>query len=93
MEFLVSLEFNFPAPDRDKIVSDERAMTADLRRAGTLQRVWRDPARNANWSLWNVKDTDELHALFAALPAFPYLQNVKVHPLASHPSDPGVGAS
>ena len=93
MEFLVRLEFSFPDLDRDRIISDERAMTADLRRAGKLQRLWRDPARNGNWSLWNVKDADELHALFAALPAFPYLRNLKVHPLASHPVDPGVSAS
>jgi muconolactone D-isomerase len=92
LEFLVRLEFDFPDQGRDKIISDERAMATDLRRAGKLQRVWRDPARNGNWSLWNVKDPDELHALFAALPAFPYLRNLTVHPLAGHPADPGVRA-
>jgi muconolactone D-isomerase len=92
MEFLVRLEFSFPDTDKDKIVSAERAMAADLRRDGKLLRVWRDPARNGNWTLWNVKDTDEFHALFAALPAFPNFRNVTVYPLASHPADPGVRA-
>ncbi len=93
MEFLVSLEFSFPEAGRDEIISAERAMAADLRKQGKLLRVWRDPARNANWTLWNVRDADELHAIFVALPAFPYFQNLRVHPLANHPADPGVGAS
>lgn len=94
MEFLVSLDFHFPDHvNKDEIVTAERAMAADLRRDGKLLRVWRDPGRNANWTLWNVKDADELHAIFSALPAFPFFQKLQVHALASHPADPGVGGA
>ena len=89
MEFLVRLEINLPEAGRDKIISAERAMGADLKRDGKLVRVWRDPAQSGNWTLWNVRDADEFHALISALPAFPYFRNVKVYPLAGHPIDPG----
>jgi muconolactone D-isomerase len=93
MEFLVRHEFSFPDHvNRDKVISEERAMAADLGRDGKLERLWRDPLQKATWSIWNVNDTDELHSIFAALPAFPYFLNLTVHPLASHPADPGVRA-
>jgi muconolactone delta-isomerase len=47
MEFPVRLEISLPEANREKIISAERAMAADLRRDGKLLRVWRDPAQKA----------------------------------------------
>jgi muconolactone D-isomerase len=90
MEILVWLEFEFPDHvNRDEIVAEERTVATKLCRDGKLLRIWRDPLQKALWTLWKTKDLDELHSIFTALPMLPYFKTVKVHPLASHPIDPG----
>ena len=90
MEFLVQIEIIRPAANPqalDHLVPLETRRAEELAAAGLLRRLWRVPGRWANWGLWQVRDSDELHAALKSLPLFPYM-DVKVHPLGSHPSDP-----
>ncbi|PNP96735.1 muconolactone Delta-isomerase [Sphingobium sp. SA916] len=90
MEFLVRLEFAFPDEEtKNAIVAAERDAGNALQEQGVLLRIWRDPGQPANWTLWKAADATEFHTIFSGLPAFPYFRNVRIHPLASHPIDPG----
>lgn len=94
MEFLVHLEFEFPDHEtRDRIVEAEREAGNALQDAGVLLRIWRDPGKASNWTLWKAADATQFHDIFAALPAYPYFRNVEVFPLAAHPIDAGHSAS
>lgn len=92
MEFLVHIEVRWPGDgDPDvlaRLTAAERERARELAAAGTIRRLWRIPGRRANWGLWTAPDATALHAALASLPFFPWL-DVEVHPLASHPSDPG----
>lgn len=61
---------------------------SELIRDGHLRRLWRDPGQWANWTLWEVADASELHALLQSLPFYPWM-TLTVHPLAQHEADPG----
>lgn len=91
MEFLVSIEVQFPsdgdAEELDRLTQGERARARELTDAGVLKRIWRVPGRRANWGLWEAADATALHGYISSLPFFPYL-DVEVMPLAEHPSDP-----
>ncbi len=94
-EYLVHIQVNWP-PDGDealksRLIAAERARAVELIADGVLRRLWRVPGRWANWGVWRAADADELHQAIASLPFFPWL-DVRVHPLAAHPSDPGLGA-
>ncbi len=91
MEFLVEIDVHWP-PDgdrarRDALIEEEVASAARLAAEGKLRRLWRVPGRWANVGLWEARDATELHALLAALPFYPWLE-IRVRPLAEHPSDP-----
>ncbi|HEY6990746.1 MAG TPA: muconolactone Delta-isomerase family protein [Bryobacteraceae bacterium] len=86
MDFLVQMEVM--AQVGDELLRKEAERARELARAGILQRLWRVPGRRANWGLWAAATTDELHAALASLPLYPYL-DITVHPLATHPNDPG----
>lgn len=91
MEFLVEIEVRWP-PDGDQ-AQKERLVAAEARRArelaadGALLRLWRVPGRWANVGLWQAQDATALHDAIASLPFYPWL-DVRVRPLARHPSDP-----
>lgn len=91
MEFLVEIEVRWP-PDGDKTQKD-RLVAAEGRRArelaadGALLRLWRVPGRWANVGLWQAEDATALHDALSSLPLYPWL-DVRVRPLARHPSDP-----
>lgn len=92
MEFLVHIQVNWP-PDGDpaelaRLTAGERARAAELAGEGLIRRLWRIPGRFANWGIWEAPDVDSLHTAISSLVLFPYL-DVTVHPLATHPSDPG----
>lgn len=74
-------------PDaRADLVAREKAYAEELQHAGKWPHLWRIAGEYANISVFDVESTDELHALISGLPLFPYLE-VKVTPLAAHPSD------
>lgn len=90
MEFLTYVRSRWPADGdpqlREQLMKAEHARVLDLRDAGALARMWRDPGCWATWMLWTVPGPDELHAAVTSLPMFPWLE-VTVHPLGSHPAD------
>lgn len=92
VEFLVNIEVRRPDDVDDArfadLVAAERRRAAELVEAGVLRRIWRVPGRMANWGLWDAADATALHAAIASLPLAPWL-DVRVVPLAEHPSDPG----
>jgi muconolactone D-isomerase len=92
MEFLVNIKLkwadNMDSDLRDRIIRDERAHAAELVKDGHLVRMWRVPCRFENWGLWRAKDATQLHDIITGLPAYPYMYDIDVLPLAKHPVDP-----
>lgn len=91
LEFLVHMEVGSigNGESAQTLLQQEAERARELARMGVLRRLWRVPGRRANWGIWSVVSIDELHAAIASLPLFPYLA-VTVHPLATHPNDPGL---
>jgi len=88
MDFLVHMEVTARIESGDALLEKEAERARQLAAAGILRRLWRVPGRRANWGIWVAATTDELHAALASLPLFPYM-SITVHPLATHPNDPG----
>jgi len=89
-EFLVFADNNFPADGDAALQAElrnrERERAGDLRAAGNLKRLWRQPGRRGWIGLWEAQDATELHDQLASLPMFPYLE-IRVEPLATHPQE------
>jgi len=92
VEFLLNIKFarlaELPEAERVAIMAAERQCAADLVAAGRLVRMWRVPCQHENWGLWSVSDANELHSIVSGLPAYPWMNEIKVIALATHPSDP-----
>src|ERR1700748_2459402 len=90
MDFLVHIEVGrVESEEREKQLREkERARGRELADQGIMVRLWRVPGRRANWGIWRAPDVDHLHDALASLPLFPYM-TITVHPLATHPNDPG----
>ena len=71
---------------RADIVAREKAYAEDLQRDGKWPHLWRIVGEYSNISIFDVDSTDELHTLISGLPLFPFM-DIKVTPLATHPSD------
>jgi muconolactone D-isomerase len=74
---------------RAEVVAREKAYSQDLQRAGKWPHIWRIVGEYANVSIFDVESNEELHGLLSQLPLFPYM-DIRVTPLAPHPSDIGV---
>ena len=90
MLFHVEMEVRIP-PDADPARTDalkaeEKARCHELMGSGKWRHIWRVAGRYANVSIFDVESNEELHALLSGLPLFPYM-DVRVTPLATHPSD------
>jgi muconolactone D-isomerase len=87
VEFLVAIQANLPGSmteeERANLLAKERVRAFELRRAGTVQRMWRIPGRFANVGVWVADDATELHNQIASLPLFRWL-DVQVTALARH---------
>jgi len=89
MLFHVRMDVRLPhdmAPEQAaelKRVEKERA--AQLQQAGTWRHLWRIAGQYSNISVFDVKDTDELHTLLSTLPLYPFMQ-MEVSALVRHPS-------
>jgi muconolactone D-isomerase len=90
-EFLVHIRVGWPADgdprERKRLMDAESARRQELIDSGRLVRLWRDPGRWANWTLWDVDDATELNAELQSLPFFPWM-TITVHALARHEADP-----
>lgn len=89
MLYLVKMTVLLPAslnPERaDELRRAEKERALELQRDGRWRHLWRVVGRYENYSVFDVGDHDELHALLSALPLFPYM-DVHVTALAQHPS-------
>jgi muconolactone D-isomerase len=81
----VQLPVDMPAGVADDIKEREREYSQQLQRDGRWKELWRVVGEYANYSIFDVADNDELHALLSGLPLFPYMA-IRVTPLAAHPS-------
>ena len=71
---------------RADLVARERAYSKDLQRSGEWPHIWRIVGEYSNVSIFDGADNDRMHEILSSLPLFPYMQ-IKVTPLATHPSD------
>ena len=63
----------------------EKARAEALQREGKWRHLWRIAGAYANYSVFDVTDHDELHAILSTLPLFPFM-DIEVTPLVRHPS-------
>lgn len=88
MEFLVRIEValpaEMPAEQRAALADAELAYGLELRRRGTIARIWRLPGGLRNVGIWEARDATELHAAIAGLPMYPWIHS-EVTALACHP--------
>lgn len=89
MLFHVRMDVRLPpgieAEAAAKLKADEKALAQDLQRKGKWRHLWRIVGEYANFSVFDVADNAELHAILSSLPLFPYMQ-ITVTPLCRHPS-------
>lgn len=71
---------------RAEIVAREKAYSQELQRAGKWPHIWRIVGEYSNISIFDVASNDELHDILSGLPLFAYM-DIRVTPLATHPSD------
>jgi len=69
----------------DRLKAEEKARSQDLQRSGKWRHLWRIAGRYANISVFDVASHDELHAILAGLPLFPFME-ITVTSLSQHPS-------
>lgn len=89
MLYHIRMDVNLP-PDMDPeeradLLAREKSYSQKLQREGKWPHIWRIAGEYANFSVLDVADHDELHALLSGLPLFPYM-DIEVSPLAVHPS-------
>ncbi|NBH12186.1 muconolactone Delta-isomerase [Amycolatopsis sp. SID8362] len=92
MLYHVRMDVRLPADldpaARAEIVAREKAYSQQLQKAGKWPQLWRIAGEYANFSILDVADHDELHAVLSGLPLFPFM-DIEVTPLAAHPSKIG----
>jgi muconolactone D-isomerase len=88
VEFLVRIDValspDMAADRRAELVRAEHERGLELRRQGTIKRIWRIPGGLRNAGIWEAADATVLHDAIASLPLYPWLR-VEVTPLAVHP--------
>lgn len=89
MEFLVTTELNLPAGvdpvERDRLFALERQRGFELKRDGSIVRIWRIPG--APWKTVSIRQAPDPAALqrdLETLPVFHWLK-IEVIALAEHP--------
>lgn len=75
----------YETSELERLKSAEKKRAVELQEAGKWLHLWRIVGEYSNFSVFEVTDHDELHAILSTLPLFPFMQ-VKVTPLARHPS-------
>lgn len=81
----VRLPHDMPPAQAAELKRVEKARAGELQEAGTWRHLWRLAGQYANVSVFDVRDTDELHNLLSTLPLFPYMQ-IEVSAMVRHPS-------
>lgn len=81
----VSLPHDLDPDVRGDLLASEKDRAEEIQRSGKWPELWRVVGEYANVSIFDVESGDELHDLLSSLPLFGYM-NIKVTPLAKHPS-------
>lgn len=81
----VNLDPALPADEVTQILAREKAYSQELQASGKWRHIWRIAGAYANYSVFDVADNAELHAILSGLPLFKYMQ-IEVAPLVRHPS-------
>jgi muconolactone D-isomerase len=91
MRFLVEITVELPPELRDpaserraELLAAELERGVELRRAGTIEAIWRIPGELRNAGIWVAADATALHEAIVSLPCAPWFR-VQVTPLAEHP--------
>lgn len=91
MRFLVEITVELPPELRDpeserraSLLAAELERGVELRRAGTIESIWRVPGELRNVGIWQAADATELDEAISSLPLANWLR-VEVTPLAQHP--------
>lgn len=91
MKFLVEITIDLPPELRDPASERRAALLAaelergvELRRAGTIEAIWRVPGELRNVGVWSAADATALHAAISSLPLATWMRS-RVTPLADHP--------
>lgn len=89
MLFHVKMTVNIPSTVKvevaEELKKNEREFSQKLQREGKWKHIWRIAGHYANYSIFDVKDNEELHELLMQLPLFPYME-IEVNALCKHPS-------
>lgn len=89
MLFLARMDVTFPESMSDEAKADftvrEKEYSGNLQRQGTMRDIWRVVGEYSNYSVYDVADNDELHAVLSGFPMYAYMK-IKVTPLAKHPN-------
>lgn len=89
MLFHVKMTVNIPSTVKVEVAEElkkkEREFSQKLQREGKWKHIWRIAGHYANYSIFDVKDNEELHELLMQLPLFPYME-IEVNALCKHPS-------
>jgi muconolactone D-isomerase len=98
MKFMVEIAIELPAELRDPaserradLLAAELERGVELRRAGTIEAIWRVPGALRNVGIWSAADATELHAALTSLPLSGWMRTT-VTPLADHPVEIEAGA-
>lgn len=81
----VRIPHDLPAEEVTGIIVREKAYAQELQRSGKWRHIWRIAGQYANYSIFDVRDTAELHEILTGLPLFRFME-LTVTPLLRHPS-------
>ncbi|MFF0952942.1 muconolactone Delta-isomerase [Rhizobium leguminosarum] len=81
----VSIPRDLASEETADIIAKERAYSQELQRSGKWRHIWRIVGEYANYSIFDVRDNDELHQILSSLPLFKFM-TITVTPLVRHPS-------
>jgi muconolactone D-isomerase len=81
----VQIPDGLPQEDVAVILAAEKAYSQNLQTSGKWRHIWRIAGQYANYSVFDVRDNNELHDILSQLPLFKYMA-IEVTPLLRHPS-------
>lgn len=85
VKMTVSIPDSVPTEKADEIKKKEKEYSQKLQREGKWQHIWRIVGKYENFSVFEVKDNQELHEILTGLPLYPYM-DIEVIPMCKHPS-------
>ena len=85
VKMTVKLPVDMDPAHAAKLKADEKELAQRLQREGKWRHLWRIAGQYANYSLFDVDSTQELHDTLMQLPLFPYM-DIEVTALCRHAS-------